>query len=140
MRLPQWNTRLMLFSSASAEHFHCVGDLNGAARSGTVPINQSSSDDHLQCVTYRQTGLVAKQCEEALTTLASPPLVVSAESLILRPKCCESNGFRRSSAFALKRSFRHLRGKSGYGTDSHSKDGFSHLCIQYFDSSQTFHA
>lgn len=74
MRLFLCNNYLTCFSGAGTECFQRVDDLVGAAPNDIVSTNQSWNNNYLQCVTCRQPGLAAKQCEEAFITVSTPLL------------------------------------------------------------------
>lgn len=139
-RLPQCITALMLLSNASIEHSQRVSALAAAAPNGTVFTDQSSNDDYLKAVTYRQLASVVKQCEKASTPVYSPALAASAAGITTRPKRSQNNGFRRPSTFALKRHPCHSCGKFGHWKDRPKDDGSLHPGVKSFDTSQEFEA
>lgn len=61
----QWITLLMLLSISYVEHSQRVLSRNEAARNKILFSDQSPNDAFLLAVTYRQLGLVVRQCEKA---------------------------------------------------------------------------
>lgn len=137
-RLPQGITALMLLSNASIEHSRRTSALAAAAPNGTVFSDQSSNDDFLDAVTYKQLSSVVNQCEMATTTTSSMSLSSSSAGTLRSPRRGRGNGFRRPLNAALKRHPCHTCDKYGHGKDTHNKEGSLQSGVMIYNTAAEF--
>lgn len=128
-KLPQCITALMLLSNASIEQSQRVSVLAAVASSGQNFSEQSTNDEFLNAVTYKQLASMVKQCERSSSTLSSTTtsLSASAAGAVSRSQCGDRNrkgiGPHKPSFSALKRLPCHHCTKFGHWKDSHRADG-----------------
>ena len=126
-KLPQCITALMLLSNANVDQTSRVSVLAASAPSTDDFNDNSTNDDFLAAVTYKQLASVVKQCERASVNPAAYNETLTASSAGAMPR--SRNGGYRGSAMrqpsnaALARLPCHVCKKFGHWKDSHRRDG-----------------
>ena len=104
---------------------------------------QSSNDEFLKALTYKQLASVVKQCEKASDAATSVTISASAAGTTTRSSRGNNhgrnNGLRRPSNSALKRLPCHECGNFGHlSVNSHKDDGSLKDGVKAFDNSGQF--
>lgn len=123
-KLHQCITALMILRNAAIEHSQRDACLNDAAPNGRVFSDQSSNDELMSAVTYKQLASVVRQCEKAPSTSSTSTYNTlnssSAAGFVKKHKIVK---FWPPSNSTLKKNSCHQCSKYGHWKESYNDDG-----------------